>query len=574
MFNNMSIRTSLLFVVGVLIGMLVIVGAGCMLVLSTSNRSVTLAEADMTSADALTSAYSSLLRARAAFDACDRQFGNGDLDASKISLTNGRSLVGAANESWTRFRNAISDSPQSDADSSVIRAYGDLMDSTLSPAVRALASSDMVEYRSLVAGPMDAAFARLDKSVAAVVSARKARAAEMFQTAQRHAGFVRGLLAGSLVLSLLLAVGAIRIVNEKVTRPLAIVIGVMDKLASGDLTEHIDSQAIETETGRLNTSLLRMQVSLIDIVRTISRNAESIDLGAREIATGNSDLSVRTEEQAASLEETAASMTQLTQTVTQNADSARQANSLVNNATDLADVGNNAVQAMVGTIEEISGSSSKISEITGMIEGIAFQTNILALNAAVEAARAGEQGRGFAVVASEVRSLAQRSAAAAKEIKTLISSSVSMIQDGSRQAVEVGATMARLRHAIQQVSDIVGEIASASEEQSRGITQISQAVTQMDEVTQRNAALVEQAAAAAQSLEQQAGELRDAVAVFTLAGPAIQESLAMPPPRTRDAFTALPRNIPVTFPPEKNGSRTNADSVGKDVQASSQWEAF
>jgi methyl-accepting chemotaxis protein len=235
-----------------------------------------------------------------------------------------------------------------------------------------------------------------------------------------------------------------------------------------------------------------------------------------EIASGNLDLSARTEEQAASLQETAASLTQLTQTVKHNADNAREANALAARATDITGAGNTAVHHMVDTIERINSSSAKISEITGVIEGIAFQTNILALNAAVEAARAGEDGRGFAVVAGEVRNLAQRSASAAKEIKELIGSSVAMIRDGATQATEVGTTMDQIKLAIKQVSDIVGEIASASEEQSRGIEQVSLAVTQMDEVTQRNAALVEEAAAAAQSLEEQATSLKDAVAAFNV----------------------------------------------------------
>jgi methyl-accepting chemotaxis protein len=320
-----------------------------------------------------------------------------------------------------------------------------------------------------------------------------------------------------------------------------------------------------------------VQDSLVEIVRTINHNAESIDLGAKEIAAGNSDLSARTEQQAASLEQTAASMAELTQTVAQNAVSARQANGLVNNATDLADTGNNAVQVMVGTIEEISGSSSKISEITGIIEGIAFQTNILALNAAVEAARAGEQGRGFAVVANEVRSLAQRSASAAKEIKALIGSSVEMIENGSKQAVAVGATMRKLQHSIQQVSCIVGEIAAASEEQSRGITQVSQAVTQMDEVTQRNAALVEQAAAAAQDLEQQAGELRAAVAMFTLAGEGQRETRSTALlPRSQHTSPALDldHDIVAVTSRDTGAEQTGADSANANGQASTQCQAF
>ncbi|SAK89118.1 membrane protein [Caballeronia pedi] len=300
-----------------------------------------------------------------------------------------------------------------------------------------------------------------------------------------------------------------------VSRPLKQAVSVATRVAEGDLTARIAASSLD-ETGQLMASLKSMNESLSRLVGHVRIGADGIATASSEIAAGNLDLSARTEEQASSLAETAASMMQLTHTVKQNSQNARHANTLATSASDMADSGNEAVQNMVRTIHQISNSSSKISDITGVIEGIAFQTNILALNAAVEAARAGDQGRGFAVVASEVRSLAQRSATAAKEIKELILTSVETVQSGERQAAEVGDTIAQVRLAIRQVSDIVGEIAAASESQRQGIEEVNLAVTQMDQVTQQNAALVEQAAAAAHSLEEQTANLRSLVAVFKL----------------------------------------------------------
>ena len=314
----------------------------------------------------------------------------------------------------------------------------------------------------------------------------------------------------------LFGAGVYASVERMVSASLRVAEAAAQRLAKGDLSEQMPVDRGD-EIGRISEGLNGITTGLASLVRNVTGTMKRVTDASHEIASGNTDLSARTEQQASSLEETAASMTQLTETVRQNADNARHANSLAANATGMADTGNDSVQAMVETIGQISSSSRKISEITGVIEGIAFQTNILALNAAVEAARAGEQGRGFAVVASEVRSLAQRSAAAAKEIKDLIGSSVTMIQDGAKQATGVSATMGQVKQAIKQVSDIVGEIAAASEEQSRGIEQVNQAVGQMEEVTQQNAALVEQAAAAAQSLEDLATKLKDAVSVFKVA---------------------------------------------------------
>ncbi len=286
-------------------------------------------------------------------------------------------------------------------------------------------------------------------------------------------------------------------------------------VGNGDLTHNIVVTS-SNEMGELLSTVRYMQQELRNTVGLVRDSSESIYTGASEIANGSNDLSARTEQQAASLEETASSMEQLTATVKQNAENARQASQLALNASDTARHGGKVVDDVVTTMKDIAGSSKKIADITSVIDGIAFQTNILALNAAVEAARAGEQGRGFAVVAGEVRNLAQRSAQAAKEIKILIEDSVNRIDSGSHLVENAGTTMDEIVNAVTRVTDIMGEIASASEEQSRGIDLVSTAVTEMDQVTQQNATLVEESATAAATLEEQASLLKQAVAVFRL----------------------------------------------------------
>lgn len=286
------------------------------------------------------------------------------------------------------------------------------------------------------------------------------------------------------------------------------------RVAKGDLRPVKGAE--QAPRGSVLASMSDMQVSLVKLISQVRAAADNIATGSSQIAAGNTDLSARTEQQASSLQETTSSMEVLTATVRQNADNAQQASALAANASEVSERGSAVVGRVVETMGDISQSSSKIADITGIIESIAFQTNILALNAAVEAARAGEQGRGFAVVASEVRSLAQRSSGAAKEIKELISSSVQRIHDGSLLAASAGKTMAEVTHAVARVTDIMSEIAAASNEQSRGIGQVNQAVTQMDHVTQQNAALVEEAAAASRSLENQGEQLTQAVGFFRL----------------------------------------------------------
>ncbi|CAN0627913.1 methyl-accepting chemotaxis protein [Burkholderia multivorans] len=356
-----------------------------------------------------------------------------------------------------------------------------------------------------------------------------------------------------------------------------------DVNTSLDLTRRVPVERMD-EIGRTAVAFNDLMDRIGQALAQVDVAADSVSTASRQISAGNLDLSARTEQQAASLEETAASMTELTVTVRQNADNARQANAVVVNATGLADASNRSVQEMVTTMTEISRGAGKISEIIGLIEGIAFQTNILALNAAVEAARAGEEGRGFAVVASEVRSLAQRSAAAAKEIKVLIEASLAQVESGSRQATEVGDTVAKVQQAIRQVFDLAGEITAASEEQSRGIEQVGQAVVQMDEVTQQNAALVEEAAAAAQALDAQAGNMKDAVSSFTFAHDASVAPSTTTLPRTpradrtpavvsraraANAVVKAPRVVaPAGAGTPRSGSCAEAD------MANSSWEIF
>ena len=360
-----------------------------------------------------------------------------------------------------------------------------------------------------------AMFASLQQLSAYQRAAMEQTVVDSQQTYRHTTALLFGVSAAAFALSLIAALLITRSIIRQLGGEPAYAMEVAGDIANGNLATSIALR--HGDQTSLMASIRIMRNRLADIVGHVRAGTDTIAAASTQIANGNLDLSSRTEQQASSLEETASAMEQLTSTVKQNADNAMQANQLAESASQVAAAGGNVVGQVVETMGSINASSKKIVDIISVIDGIAFQTNILALNAAVEAARAGEQGRGFAVVATEVRGLAQRSAAAAKEIKVLIADSVAQVDAGSKLVAQAGATMNEVVTSVKRVTDIVGAITSASQEQSNGIEQINLAITQMDEVTQQNAALVEEAAAAAQSMQEQAGKLSQVVSVFKLA---------------------------------------------------------
>ncbi|MFM2066037.1 MAG: hypothetical protein RLZZ584_946 [Pseudomonadota bacterium] len=368
---------------------------------------------------------------------------------------------------------------------------------------------------AIIATKIDPLSARIEDVLARFTTLQQRQSAAALTDAEQHAGSTARLIMAVGSCGLALSIWLAWALARSILAPLREALDVARQVAAGNLTRRARVHG-QDETAQLLGALNDMSDSLVRVVADVRNSSDSIATGSAQIASGNADLSARTEQQAAALQQTAASMDQLGGTVQQNAGNARQASQLAQGASDVAGRGGQVVSQVVDTMKGISASSRRIADIIGVIDGIAFQTNILALNAAVEAARAGEQGRGFAVVAAEVRNLAQRSAAAAKEIKSLIAASVEQVEAGNTLVEQAGTTMHDIVGAIQRVTDIVAEISMASAEQSSGVTQVGQAVTQMDQATQQNSALVEQTAAAAASLRSQAQQLVQAVAVFRL----------------------------------------------------------
>ncbi|WP_133624848.1 methyl-accepting chemotaxis protein [Erwinia sp. LJJL01] len=515
MLKKISIRSGLLVLLSLMTLLLLVVSIMGIIAIQKGNRSLdVINRIQGIELNALYITNGNLLRTRATAALAIRKLEVGLPDEAATIATRSASYVAISQQELKRFVDAgtVTAHGKTLADA-VVATYKDYLDGGITPMMNALQKQSADDYYEVLEGNISPLAGKFADAVNHFGSyADEVSEAQLAQAARNQTLMtVLILVAGGL--TLLLVALAWRVLRELLLKPLDGAIKHLEHVAAGDLTQPVPESG-NTELGRLNAALGSMQQSLQHSVSLVRDASMQIDVGSRELASGNLNLSQRTEESAASLEQTAASMEQLTATVKQNADNAQQAHQLARSVSDTADKGAEVVCYVMEKMAEIANSSQRIGDILGVIDGIAFQTNILALNASVEAARAGEQGRGFAVVASEVRNLAQRSATAAKEIRTLIAESQVRVNEGSDMATKAGETMDEISSEVMRVTTLMKEISSASQEQSRGIEQVNQAVTQMDEVAQQNAALVEEAAAATQSLEEQSQQLVQTMAVF------------------------------------------------------------
>jgi len=532
MLNNVSIKARLVFVLCVLSALL-FAGAGLgMYGMSKGNEGLKTVYEDRTiPLDQLTSIEMLLFEDQIALAAAILNPSAGEIRARIAEI---ESNTGEIDRIWREYMGTYLTPDEQRLASQFANVRGRFMDEGLKPAVEFLRGGKVAQAQHHLTGVALGLFKPVKESVRSLVDLQIDVARQEYEasnTLYLTMRFVAGVgLALGLLLACVMGIGLVR----AIVRPLDEAVRVAGAIASGDLTQRIEVTRRD-ETGRLLAAMKQMSENLSELVSRATEASLSVATGSRQIAGGNANLSQRTEEQASSLEETASSMEELTATVKQNADNARQASQLAKAARESAETGGEVVAEAVAAMAEINESSKRVADIVGVIDEIAFQTNLLALNAAVEAARAGEQGRGFAVVASEVRNLAQRSATSAKEIKDLIGDSVRKVNQGAELVGRSGQTLHEIVSGVKKVTDIVAEIAAASQEQSAGIEQVNRAVMQMDEMTQQNAALVEEAAAASRSMEEQADLLSGMLAGFKVAGEGRSRTSAAGPAGQRSA---------------------------------------
>ncbi|MBH9662662.1 methyl-accepting chemotaxis protein [Burkholderia multivorans] len=514
LFSRFSIRTRIFSTLGLVAGLLVVSGLIGLAGMQSSNRA--LDEAYTRQLAAKTALAAATLNLTIVRTTLDRAVLHPEAPDLPELVAKAENYLAKANAAWGTYAAMPHDADEAPLASRLDAARQALIGQALKPladAIREGRRDDADRLMMSVAPPLSVA---LTRATDALDTFQAARGRAVYDAAQTRYDWLRAGAIAGIALGVAACLGCAIGLHFAITQPVNRLLMHFRRLSDGDLTSEVRWTSRD-EMAELVKGVTGMQRSLADTVRQVAHGSDAISTATHQIAAGNTDLSQRTEEQAAALQQTAASMEQLTATVKQNADHALEAQACADDAREIATRGATVVGEVIGTMGEIDQSSQKVADIIGTIEGIAFQTNILALNAAVEAARAGEQGRGFAVVAGEVRTLAQRSASAAKEIRTLIGESVERVANGSRLVGVAGETMRDIQQAIARVAGIMTEIAAASNEQRDGIEQVNRAVSQMDQVSQQNAALVEQAAAAAASLEEQAEGLRRAVGAFRVA---------------------------------------------------------
>ncbi|MCU5774074.1 methyl-accepting chemotaxis protein [Erwiniaceae bacterium BAC15a-03b] len=533
MFRKIKIRTALSMMVFSLAALLLFVGVLGLVAVQSGDKSFARVDNEvLPGLVALNDSSELLLRARLDLRLYESLMGKGDAAAGKVALERAKGKIDGANAKWQEYLKYPQSAQEEVISGEMADRRGTLMKEFIQPALTALAAGNLDEYRQR-AGQSTQLYAAFDKSSKALVAFKLKSIDEAWADSNHRVEQMAFILWCALACALLLAALAWMGMTRLIVKPMHQAIAVFDRIAEGDLRARIDING-KNEMAQLFAAVQRMRDGLENMVLVVRNGTDAISSGVEEIATGNIDLSARTEQQAASLDETASSMEQIMATVINNEDNTRKANDLALKASDSATRGGNVVSEVIDTMRSIKLSSAKISDIVGVIDGIAFQTNLLALNAAVESARAGQYGRGFAVVASEVRTLAQRSATAAKEIGTMINDSLGRIEKGAGLVEVAGNTMNEVLSDVKKVVDIMDEVMLASGEQSRGISQINIAINQMDSVTQQNATLVSEVATSASSLQLQVANLQQSVTRFQIARAEI--------PADNDLFR-IPQNI-------------------------------